>query len=40
MWEMFLIGFIKYKHSGYVKNVHVGYKATGIANIFGNKGGL
>ena len=40
MWELFLIGFVAIRHIPHLKNVQVNYKATGIANIVGNKGGL
>jgi len=40
MWEMFLVGFIRLDHVPYLKNTQCSYKATGMGNILGNKGGL
>ena len=40
MWEMFLAAFTRLEHVPYLKNTQSAYKATGIGNILGNKGGL
>eukprot|EP00347_Sterkiella_histriomuscorum_P004413 403360556 len=40
MWEMFLVAFIKTDHVQYLHNKQSSYKAAGIGNILGNKGGL
>jgi len=40
MWELFLIAFVRVNHGPHLKNVNSNYKATGIANVLGNKGGL
>lgn len=37
---MLLIGFVKEEHLRYLSSIHVNSKATGIAGIMGNKGGL
>lgn len=37
---MFLVGFIKLDHVPFLKNTQSSYKATGIGNFLGNKGGL
>jgi hypothetical protein len=40
MWEMFLIVLVKCSHISSVKNVQLTFKATGVGNLIGNKGGL
>jgi hypothetical protein len=40
MWEMFLVGFFHSDHAAALKNISINAKATGVASIFGNKGGL
>lgn len=38
--QLFIIAFVKSSHRKYLTNVNTSWKATGIANILGNKGGL
>jgi hypothetical protein len=40
MWELLMIAFIKKKHSLFLQGAQTNYKATGVANLIGNKGGL
>jgi len=40
MWEMFLVVYAHKIHKPYLKNVRKSYKATGVMNYVGNKGGL
>ncbi len=40
MWEMFLVVFLKVKHFQFLNNIQSSSVATGMGNIFGNKGGL
>ena len=38
--QLFLIAYVKAHHKRYLTNVNTSWKATGIGNILGNKGGL
>ncbi|CDW91774.1 endonuclease exonuclease phosphatase family protein [Stylonychia lemnae] len=40
MWEMFLVAFVKTDHLPHLKYKQSSYRAAGIGNILGNKGGL
>jgi hypothetical protein len=40
MWMMMVCVFVENSYVNYVTNIEADYKATGIANIIGNKGGV
>jgi hypothetical protein len=40
LWELFLLAFVKKSKSQYLRNPEGRHKATGIAGILANKGGM
>jgi len=40
MFQLFMIAFVRDQHAPFLSHIQTKYKATGYANLIGNKGGL